>query len=156
MHKKMENDFDEVLRRSYPHSYTDMKNEIIGHKITLKITLSERRKKKWRKWRKKCAVKWQIGNSKVSHFGEIVLQRSKLTNVTDNKKQRKKERIGLQKEKIQLDQLVNSKFEEENISRTRLTGQRHSLNSNVVSQSNGIITLEKGIIYLRVKKKCHL
>ena len=55
-------------------------------------------------------------------------------------------RIGLQKEKIQLDQLVNSEFEKENISRTRLTGQRHSLNSDVVSQSNGIITLKKGII----------
>ena len=27
-----------------------------------------------------------------------------------------------------------------------MTGQRHSLNSDVVSQSNGIITLKKGII----------
>ena len=58
----------------------------------------------------------------------------------------KKERIGLQKEKIQLDQLVNSEFKKENISRTRLTGKRCSLNSDVVSQSNGIITLDKSII----------
>ena len=49
------------------------------------------------------------------------------------------------KKKIQLDQLVNSEFEKENISRTRLAGQKHSLNSDVVSQSNGIITLEKSI-----------
>ena len=61
MHKKMENDFEEVLRTSYPHNYTDMENEIIGRNITLKITLRERRKKKWRKFkRKKRAVKSQI------------------------------------------------------------------------------------------------
>ena len=138
MHKKMENDFDEVLRTSYPHNYTDMKNETIGCNITLKITLSERRKKKWRKFkRKERAVKSQIHSTKVSDFVELALQRSKFSNVTDNRKERKKERIGLQKEKIQLDQLVNSESEKENISKTRLVGQRHSLNSDVVSQSNG-------------------
>ena len=47
MHEKMENDFDEVLRTSYPQNYTNMKNEIMERNITLKITLSERRKKKW-------------------------------------------------------------------------------------------------------------
>ena len=58
MHKKLENHFDEILRTSYPHNYTNMKNEIMGRNITLKITLSERRKKKWRKFkRKKRAVK---------------------------------------------------------------------------------------------------
>ena len=109
--KKMVNDFDEVLRTSYPHNYTDMMSEIIRRNITLKITLSERRKKQWRKFkRKKCAVKSQIGSSKVSDFVELALQRSKFSNVTDNKRQRKKERICLQKEKIQLDQLVNSEL----------------------------------------------
>ena len=53
--------------------------------------------------------------------------------------------MSLQKEKIQLDQLVNSEFEKENISKTRLTVQIRSLISDVVSQSNGITTLEKGI-----------
>ena len=121
----MENDFDEVLRRSDPHNYTDMKNEIMGRNITLKKTLSERSKKKLQKFkRKRRAVKSQIGRSKVSDFVELALQRSKFSNVTDNRKQRKKERIGLQKEKIQLDQLVNSEFEKENISKTRLAGQR--------------------------------
>ena len=134
----MENDFDEVVRTSYPHNYADMKNEIIGRNITLKIKLSERGKKKWRKFkRKKRAVKSQIDSSKVSDFVELALQRSKFSNVTDNRKQR----IDLQKKKIQLDQLVNSEFEKENISRTRLARQRHSLNSDVVSQSNGTITL---------------
>ena len=124
-----------------------MMNEIMGRNITLKITLTEKRKKKWRKFkRKKRAVKWQIGSSKVSDFVELALQRPTFSNVTDNRKQRKKERIGLQKEKIRLDQLVNSEFERENISKTPLAGQRYSLNSDVVSQSNGIITLEKNII----------
>ena len=91
-------------------------------------------------------MKSQIGSSKVSDFVVLALQRSTFSNIIDNRKQRKKERIGLQKEKIQLDQLVNSEFEKENISRMRLAGQRHSLYSDVVSQSNGIITLEKSII----------
>ena len=58
-------------------------------------------------------MKSQIGSSKVSDFVELALQRSTFSNVTDNRKQRKKERIGLQKEKIRLDQLVNSEFENE-------------------------------------------
>ena len=74
--------------------------------------------------RKKRAVKSKIHSTKVSDFVEFALQRSNFSNVTDNRKQRKKERIGLQKEKIQLDQLVNSEFEKENISKTRLVGQR--------------------------------
>ena len=83
----------------------------------------------------------------MAKFSNQSLERSNFSNVTDNRKQRKKERIGLQKEKIQLDQLVNSEFQKKNISRTRLAGQIHSLNSDVVSQSNGIITLEKSIIF---------
>ena len=74
--------------------------------------------------RKKRDVKSQIHSTKVSDFVEFALQRSKFSNVIDNRKQRKKERIGLEKEKIQLDQLVNSEFEKENISKTRLAGQR--------------------------------
>ena len=69
-------------------------------------------------------MKSQIHSTKVSDFDEFALQRSKFSNVTDKRKERKKERIGLQKEKIQLDQLVNSEFEKENISKTRLAGQR--------------------------------
>ena len=95
--------------------------------------------------RKKRAVKSQIHNTKVSDFVEFALQRSKFSNVTDNRKQRKKERIGLQKEKIQLDQLINSEFEKE-ISVKRVWQDKDSLNSDVVSQSNRTITLEKSII----------
>ena len=46
IHTKTENDFDKVLRTSYPPNLTGMKNEIIRRNITLKITLSESRKKK--------------------------------------------------------------------------------------------------------------
>ena len=91
-HKKMENDFDEVLRTSYLHNFTDMKNEIMRCNITLRIMLSERRKKKWQKFkRKKHAVKLQLGSSKVSDFVELALQHSKFSNVTDETKQRKKQ-----------------------------------------------------------------
>ena len=91
-HKKMENDFDEVLRTSYLHNFTDMKNEIMRCNITLRIMLSERRKKKWQKFkRKKHAVKLQLGSSKVSDFVELALQHSKFSNVTDKTKQRKKQ-----------------------------------------------------------------
>ena len=38
IHKKMGNDFNEVLRVSYPHNYAYMKNEIMRRSITLKIT----------------------------------------------------------------------------------------------------------------------
>ena len=86
MHKKMENDLDEVLRIPYLHNYTDMKNEILRRNTTLKTTLSERRKKKWRKIkRKKRVVRQQRGSSKVSDFAELQLQRSKLNNVTNNR-----------------------------------------------------------------------
>ena len=56
MHKNLENDFDEVLRISYPLNYTDIKNEIMGRNIILKITLSERRKKKWQKFKRKMSA----------------------------------------------------------------------------------------------------
>ena len=50
-----------------------MKNEIMGHNIILKIKLCERRKKKWRKFkRKKGAVKSHIASSKVPDFVELV------------------------------------------------------------------------------------
>ena len=105
MHKKMENDFDEVLRISYSHNYTDMENEIMGCNITLKITLTERRRNKCRKFeRKKRAVKSHMGSSKVSDFVELALQRcSKFINVTDNRKRReKKNRLTERKDLIRL------------------------------------------------------
>ena len=52
----------------------------MGRNITLKISSSERRKKKWQKFKRK------IGSSKVLEFGELALQRSKFNNVTDNRK----------------------------------------------------------------------
>ena len=107
-------------------------------------TVKWKKKKQWWKFkRNKCAVKSQLGSSKVSNFVELALQCSKFNDITVYRKQRNKNRIGLQKEKIQLDQLLNSEFEKENISKTSLTAQRRSLISDVVLQSNGIITFEK-------------
>ena len=92
MYKKLGNDFDKVLRISYSHNCTNMKNEILRCNIFLKITLSERRKEKCRKFnRKKQSVNSQLGSGKVSAF-ELALKRSKLSNVTDNRKQREKKK----------------------------------------------------------------
>lgn len=113
-----------------------MKYEIMRNNVNLKITLSERKILKLRKTRKrKNAVKLQLGGSEVSSdFVELALKRSKFSDVIDNRKRKKKERMLLQENKnIQLSQLVNSAFEKENNSKTRLTAQRRSLISNMVS-----------------------
>ena len=113
-----------------------MKYEIMRNNVNLKITLSERKILKLRKTRKrKNAVKLQLGGSEVSSdFVELALKRSKFSDVIDNRKRKKNERMLLQENKnIQLSQLVNSAFEKENNSKTRLTAQRRSLISNMVS-----------------------
>ena len=131
----MVKEFDGVLITSYPHNYTDMKYEIMRHNINLKITLSEIRKMMLRKTkRKKNAVKSRLGSRKVSDFVELALKRSKFTDINDNKKWKKNERMVLQKKKkIQLSQLVNSQFEIKNNSKTHLTAQRRSFIRNVLS-----------------------
>ena len=79
-------------------------------------------------------VKSQLRSSKVSDFVELVLQRSKFSNITENREQReKKERMGLQRDDIQLDQVVNSKLQKENISKKRLTAQSQSMVGDMVS-----------------------
>ena len=102
----MENYFDEVLRRSYTHNYTDIKNEIIRRNITLKKNNKWKNKRgvpKVKKKKKKRVVRPQRGNSKISDFVQLAYQSSKFGNVTDNRKLNKKKRTGLQKEKIELD-----------------------------------------------------
>ena len=99
-HKKLVKEFDGVLITSYPHNYTDMKYEIMRHNINLKITLSEIRKMMLRKTKRtKNAVKSQLGSRKVSDFVELTLKRSKFTDINDNKKRKKNERMVLQKKK---------------------------------------------------------
>ena len=65
-----------------------------------KITLRERRKEKWQKFKRKKSVVRQPKRSsnKVSDFIELALQRSKFKNITDNRKLRKEEKSNLQKE----------------------------------------------------------
>ena len=49
----MENKFEMVLRAENLVNYTDIKADIIEGNVTLKITLKERRKKKWCKFKRK-------------------------------------------------------------------------------------------------------
>ena len=78
---------NDTIKSAYPENSIDVKNEIINQNLTLKITLNERRVKKWIKFkRKKCMIKSPKQSSKVSDFVEIALKRSQFQNVTDNRK----------------------------------------------------------------------
>ena len=93
----MENKFDNEPITNFPENHTDIKNEIINRNFTLKITLNERRKKKWRKYkRRKRVIRTPRKHTKVSDFVEVALERSKYVNVTDNRKQRKRTTRDLQ------------------------------------------------------------
>ena len=89
MYDKMEKELNDTIKSAYPENSEEIKNEIINQNLTLKITLNERRVKKWRKFKqKKRAFKSRKGSSKVSDFVEIALKRSQFQNVTDNRKYR--------------------------------------------------------------------
>ena len=92
------------MRAENPVNNTYIGADIIEGNVTLKITLRERRKKKWHKFKRKKRVVRQPkrSSSNVSDFTELALQHSKFKNVTDNRKQQKKERSNLQKEKNDL------------------------------------------------------
>ena len=104
MYEKMENKFEQVLRAENPVDYTDIIADIIERNVTLKITLRKRSKNKWRKFKRKKRVVRQPKRSSnnVLDFTELALQRSIFKNVTENRKQRKKERRDLQREKNDL------------------------------------------------------
>ena len=79
------------LITNFPRSHTDIKNDIISRNLTLKITLNDRRKKKWRKFKRKNRVIRTLPKStKVSDFVEVALERSTYVNVTDNRKHRRR------------------------------------------------------------------
>ena len=87
MYNKMDKELNDTIKSAYPENSEEIKNEIINQNLTLKITLNERRVKKWRKFKqKKRAFKSRKGSSKVSDFVEIALKRSQFQNVTDNRK----------------------------------------------------------------------
>ena len=58
------------MRSENPVNYTDIKADIIERNVTLKITLMERWKKKWQKFKRKKRVVRQPKRSsnKVSNF----------------------------------------------------------------------------------------
>ena len=86
----LKNKFNKDLTTNFPQVHTDMKNNIMSCNLTLKITLSGTRKKKWRKFKRKTRVMITPGKSiKVSDFVEVALECSKYVNVTGNRKHRK-------------------------------------------------------------------
>ena len=53
MYDKMNKVLNDTIKSAYSENSADIKNEIINRKLTLKITLNGRRRKKWRKNKKK-------------------------------------------------------------------------------------------------------
>ena len=73
----MSKELNDTIKTAYPENSIDIKNELINRikliNLTLKITLNERRTKKWRKFkRKKRVIKSLKQSSKVSDFVELV------------------------------------------------------------------------------------
>ena len=88
--RKMDKELNDAIKSAYPHDSVDTKNEIINRNLTLKITLNERRLKKWRKFeRKKRVIKSPKRSSKAPDFVELALKRLQFQNVTYNRKYRK-------------------------------------------------------------------
>ena len=91
VHQELENKFNKDLITNFPQNHTDIKNDIISQNLTLRITLSDRRKKKWLKCkRKNCVMRTLRRSTRVFDFVEVTLARSKYVNVTSNRKHRKR------------------------------------------------------------------
>ena len=83
----------ENLVTSFPQNHTDIKNDITSRNLILKTTLSDRKKKKWWKFKvKNRVIRTPCKSTKVPDFVEVALERSKYVNVTYNRKHTK--RIG--------------------------------------------------------------
>ena len=91
VHQELENKFNKDLITKFLQNHIDIKNDTINSNLALEITLSNRKKRKWRKFkRKKCVIRTPRKFKKVSDFVEVALDRSKSVNVTDNRKYRKR------------------------------------------------------------------
>ena len=73
------------MRAENPVNYTDIKADIIKRNVTLKISLMERWKKKWQKFKRKKRVVRQPKSSsnKVTIF-ELALQRLRMLLTIEN------------------------------------------------------------------------
>ena len=91
VHQELENKFNKDLITNFHQNHTDIKNDIISQNLALKITLSDRRKKKWLKCKiKNCVMRTLCRSTRVFDFVEVTLARSKYVNVTSNRKHRKR------------------------------------------------------------------
>ena len=48
MYDKIDKELNDTIKSAYPENSEEIKNEIINQNLTLKVTLNERRVKKWR------------------------------------------------------------------------------------------------------------
>ena len=64
MYDKMDKELNDTIKSAYPENSVNIKIEIINRNLRLKITLNERRVKKWRKcMRKKRVIKSHVLSS---------------------------------------------------------------------------------------------
>ena len=113
-----------------------------------KITLRERRKEKWKKFKRKKSVVRQPKRSsnKVSDFIELALQRSKFKNVTDNRKLRKEEKSNLQKENNVLVLVEISDVRNSNLNEAMQSTSASSSNHSVMPDASTVKNLQRNII----------
>ena len=144
----MESKFEQVLRAENPVNYTDIRADIIERSVTLKITLRERRKKKLCKFKRKKHVVRQPKRSSnnVSDFIELALQRSKFKNVTDNRKQRKKERSNLKKEKNDLFPVEISDVRNSSLNEAMQSTLASSSSRGMISDASTVKFLKQNVI----------
>ena len=154
----MENEFEQVLRAENPVNYTDIRAEIIESNVALKITFRERRKKKWRKFKKKKRVVRQPKRSSnnVSDFIELALQRSKFKNFTDNRKQRKKERCKLQKEKNDLVPVEISNVRNSSLNEVMQSTSASSSSHSIIADVSTVKNLQQNIVLSKSEEQVSL
>ena len=113
-----------------------------------KITLREKRKEKWKKFKRKKSVVRQPKRSsnKVSDFIELALQRSKFKNVTDNRKLRKEEKSNLQKENNVLVLVEISDIRNSNLNEAMQSTSASSSNHSVMPDASTVKNLQRNII----------
>ena len=160
--QQLENKFDNELITNFPENHTDIKNEIINRNFTLKITLNERRKKKWKKFkRRKRVIRTPRKQTKVSDFVEVALERSKYVNVTDNRKQRKRTTRDLQQqntEKLPVSNSMNAfspreKFVAEDQQNTNVTLSEktdHTKNNSPIKNNANNTMLLSDVVFFNV------
>ena len=87
VHQELENKFNKDLITNFPQNHIDVQKDIISRNLTLTITLSYRRKKKWRQFkRKNRVIRTPRKSTKMFDFVEVALERSEYVNATDNRK----------------------------------------------------------------------